>query len=133
MDRHHRETGLVALQAAVRPRRIVRPAARRGARGPEHGQIRWASPPAEGGDLASGSSESLAAQLSLDREEVHALLFSLHSRGHLEAVADEQAEQEGEMPRFTLTAKGRAAVDRYLERAARFLPGWPPHAADDGE
>ena len=128
MDRRQRETGLVALQAAVLTRRIFLPATRRSDLGPEQWQILMAIALAEG--AADGSAESLATQLSLDRDHVHALLFTLHGRGYLAAIDDEQAEQEGEVPRFTLSAKGRTAIDGYLERAARFLPGWPPAGAD---
>jgi hypothetical protein len=85
---------------------------------------------AASGERPSGSAESLAAQLSLDRDHLHALLFSLNSRGYLAAVDDERSMEEGEMPQFVLSAKGRAAVDRYLKRAARFMPGWPPVRAN---
>jgi DNA-binding MarR family transcriptional regulator len=132
VDRQQRDTGLVALQAAVLTRRIFLPATRRGDLGPEQWQIVMAIALAEDaadGELPSGSPEGLAAQLSLDRDHVHALLFSLHSRGYLAVVDDDQAEDEGELPRFALSVKGRSAVDRYLSRAARFLPGWPPARA----
>jgi DNA-binding MarR family transcriptional regulator len=133
VDHQQRETGLVALQAAVLARRIFLPATRRSDLGPEQWQILMAIALAEctaAGELPSGSVESLAVQLSLDRDHVHALLFSLHARDYLAAVDDEQAEDEAEMPRFTLSPKGHAAVDRYLKRAARFLPGWPPARAN---
>jgi DNA-binding MarR family transcriptional regulator len=130
VDPRQRETGLVALQAAVLTRRIFLPATRRSDLAPEQWQILMAIALAEGtsdSEIASGSAESLASQLSLDRDHLNASLFLLHSRGYLAVVDDENPEEEEpEMPRFTLSAKGRAAVDRYLERAARFLPGWPP-------
>jgi hypothetical protein len=132
MDRRQRETGLIALQAAVLARRIFLPPAQRGDLTPEQWQILMAIALAEGaadGGVPSGSAESLAAQLSIDRDQLHASLFTLHSRGYLTAVDDQQPEEEPEMPRFALSAKGGAAVDRYLERAARFLPGWPPERA----
>jgi hypothetical protein len=39
-------------------------------------------------------------------------------------VADE--DRAGERLRWTATPRGRAAARAYLERAGRFLPGWPP-------
>jgi DNA-binding MarR family transcriptional regulator len=130
MDRRHRETGLVALQAAVLTRRIFLPAAGRGDLGPEQWQILMAIALAEDaadGEVPSGSAESLAAQLSLDRDRLDASLFALHRAGYITAVEEEQdPDEEPELPRFALSGEGRAAVERYLERAARFLPGWPP-------
>jgi hypothetical protein len=132
VERRQREVGLVALQAAVLTRRIFLPATRRGDLGPEHWQVLLAIALAGGaaaGEPPSGSAESLAALLSLDRDHVHALLFSLHSGGYLAAVEDDEEDDEDdtvEMPRFELSASGRAAVESYIERAARFVPGWPP-------
>jgi hypothetical protein len=75
----------------------------------------------------SGSLDGLTAQLSLDRDQTRAHLFALASRRYLHAVEEPDLEAD-RLPRYALTDAGRAAVDRFLHRAARFLPGWPPAA-----
>jgi hypothetical protein len=137
VDRRHREVALVALQAAVLTRRIFLPAAEASDLGPEQWQILIAVALNEStadAEPPSAAAEGLAAQLTLDREHVHALLFALYTSGHLTAVPDDEpGGQETELPRFELTARGHAAVADYLQRAARFLPGWPPAPVHEGE
>ena len=123
-DQSRREVGLVALQAAVLTRRIFLPAVGRHELAPEQWQILLAlalidSAPYE---HATASVESLANQLTLDREYAHELVFALMSDG---LVLGEE-EQDEDPPRLRLSARGWEAVGAYLERARRFLPGWPP-------
>jgi hypothetical protein len=70
----------------------------------------------------TGSVESLAIQLSLDREYAEELLFALMSDG-LVVADDEDAEDPF---RLRLSSRGWDAARAYIERAGRFLPGWPP-------
>jgi hypothetical protein len=121
-----REVGLVALQAAVLTRRIFLPAAGRGELAPEEAQLLLAlalidTAPASY-EPATASVESLAVQLTLEREDVHELLFALMTDG-LVAAEEEDGEDP---PRFRLSSRGWEAAGACIERAGRFLPGWPP-------
>jgi hypothetical protein len=120
-----REVGLVALQAAVLTRRIFLPAHERGDLAPEQWQMLLAlalTDTAPGGYPAA-SIESLAVQLSLDREDAHELLFALLSDGLVVAVE----EDDEDLARLQLSRRGWDAARAYTERAGRFLPGWPPN------
>jgi hypothetical protein len=125
-DQSFREVGLVTLQAAVLTRRIFLPAAGPDRLAPEQWQlllalalIDTAPSPYE---QPTASVESLAIQLSLDREYAHELLFALMSDGLV--VAD---DQDAEDPfRLRLSRRGWDAARAYIERAGQFLPGWPP-------
>jgi hypothetical protein len=125
-DQALREVGLVALQAALLTRRIFLPAAGRDDLTPEQWQlllalalIDTAPSPYE---HPTASAESLAIQLTLDREYVHELLFALMSDGLV--AAGEDADEDP--PRFRLSKRGWEAARAYIERAGQFLPGWPP-------
>jgi hypothetical protein len=121
-----REVGLVALQAAVLTRRIFLPAAARGELEPEQWQVLLALALIDTAprpyEPATASVESLAVQLTLERDDVHELLFVLMSDGLV--VAEE--EQGDDPPRFRLSRRGWETADACVERAGRFLPGWPP-------
>ena len=125
-DQSFREVGLVALQAAVLTRRIFLPEAGPDRLSPEQWQLLLAlalidtapSPDAH----PTASVESLAIQLSLDREYAHELLFAMMSDG-LVVADDEDAEDP---LRLRLSSRGWDAARAYIERAGRFLPGWPP-------
>jgi hypothetical protein len=130
MDQRLRELGLVALQAAVLTRRIFLPPTRRHELAPEAWQILIAlalTETASYADEAVTSPESLAAQLSLDRDRAEELLFELIESRHV-VVEDDPDEDD---PGFRLSAKGADAAREYIERAGRFLPGWPPAHAPD--
>jgi DNA-binding MarR family transcriptional regulator len=124
-EQSFREVGLVALQAAVLTRRIFLPRAGRHDRAPEQWQILLALALSETAspEHPPGSVASLATQLSLDGELVQVLLFGLVREGVV--VAYDQPE-EGDQVRFGLSPDGWAAARAYVERAGRFLPGWPP-------
>jgi DNA-binding MarR family transcriptional regulator len=124
-EQSFREVGLVALQAAVLTRRIFLPRAGRDDLAPEQWQMLLALALSETASYAhpAASVESLATQLSLDRELAEVFLFGL-LRDRL-VVADDQ-EEERDPVRFTLSPEGWAAARAYIERAGRFLPGWPP-------
>jgi hypothetical protein len=51
-------------------------------------------------------------------------MFDLHHSGHLEGV--EEDPDDDEPAGFVLTPAGWAAARDTVERAGRFLPGWPP-------
>jgi hypothetical protein len=126
-DQSFREIGLVALQAAVLARRIFTPPARRGDLVPEQRQMLMAlalidSAPYE---HPTASVDGLAVQLTLDAEHVRELVFDLLTAGYI-LVAD---EQEDDPAQFHLSARGWAAAAEAIERAGRFLPGWPPVTA----
>jgi hypothetical protein len=122
-----REVGLVALQAAVLTRRIFLPAAGRGELAPEEAQLLLAlaliDTAPSSYEPATASVESLAVQLTLEREDVHELLFALMTDGLLVAEEEEDGEHP---PRFRLSSRGWEAAGACIERAGRFLPGWPP-------
>jgi hypothetical protein len=116
--------GLVALQAAVLTRRIFLPAVGRHELAPEQWQLLLALALIETApyEHPTASVESLAIQLTLDREYAHELLFALLSDGLV--VAHEEDEEDP--PRFGLSSRGWEAARAYIERARQFLPGWPP-------
>ncbi len=122
-----REVGLVALQASVLSRRIFSTRGRRrDALDPARTEIVMAmalidTAPAH--DHTRTSVESLAAQLSLHREAVREIVFDLLRSGHVRAVQDEPDEDPAG---FQLTPAGWAVARAAVERAGRFLPGWPP-------
>jgi hypothetical protein len=122
-DQSFREVGLVALQAAVLTRRIFLPPARRGDLAPEQWQMLLALSLADTAvyEHPAASVESLAAQLSLSREDAHLLLFDLLKNELVVAAEDEQ-----ESVAIRLSQHGWDAARAYVERAGRFLPGWPP-------
>jgi len=126
-SRPRREVALVALQAAVLTRRIFLPAAGRRDLAPEQWQLLLALALIESAEYEdpATSVESLAHQLTLDREHAHELLFALVTDG-LVLVEDEEDEEDEELPQFWLSDEGWDAADAYIERARRFLPGWPP-------
>jgi hypothetical protein len=129
-DPSFREVGLVALQAAVLTRRIFTPPARRGDLVPEQRQMLMAlglidSAPYE---HPTASVDGLAKQLTLDSEHVRELLFDLLTAGYVQAAG----EEEDDPVAFHLSARGWAAAGEAIERAGRFLPGWPPVMAADG-
>jgi hypothetical protein len=120
-----REVGLVALQAAVLTRRIFLPAAGAEDVAPEQWQmiLALALTGTASYTQPAASVESLAVQLSLDRDHAHELLYDLLTRD-LVVFAD---EDDPEAPAgFRLSPSGWAAARAYVERASRFLPGWPP-------
>jgi hypothetical protein len=119
-DQSRREVGLVVLQAAVLTRRIFLPAAGSHDLAPEQWQLLIALALIDSAPYAhpTASAESLANQLTLDRDETHALLFSLLSDGLV--VAEEEAEEAP--ARFRLSNRGWEAASSYIERAGRFLP-----------
>jgi hypothetical protein len=122
-----RQTGLVALQAAVLARRIFGTRGRRrDALDPARTEIVMAIAlidTAPGHERSRTTAESLAVQLSLHREAVRELAFDLVRTGHVRPVHDEPDEDPAG---FTLTPSGWAAARDAVERAGRFLPGWPP-------
>ncbi len=72
---------------------------------------------------------SLARLLTLSAEEARDCLATLIDSGHVTAAQDPDIppdDRAGQRPRWTPTARGWAAARDYLERAGRFLPGWPP-------
>ena len=124
-----REVGLVALQAAVLARRIYLPATRPGELSPEQWQVLLAvaltESPEQGRPAASLG--SIARLLTLTAEQARDCLAALIDAGHVTTAHDGPPEDRaGERLRWTATPRGRAAARGYLERAARFLPGWPP-------
>lgn len=123
-DQSLREVGLVALQAAVLTRRIFLPVAGRDDLAPEQWQLLLALALTDTAACSqpAASLESLAIQLSLDRENAHELLFALTSN---DLVVAEEADED-DTPRFRLSQQGWVAARAYTERAGRFLPGWPP-------
>jgi hypothetical protein len=129
-DQSFREVGLVALQAAVLTRRIFLPAAGRDDLAPEQWQILLALALTDTApyEQPAASVESLAVQLSLDREHAHELLFELLSDSLVVAVE----EDEEHSARFRLSKRGWAAARAYTERAGQFLPGWPPERGPRG-
>jgi hypothetical protein len=120
-----REVALVALQAAVLTRRIFLPAARSSDLSPAQWQLLLALALTDTARYShhAPSLESLAVQLSLDREEAHELLFGLISS---ELVVPVERLEEDDVPQFRLSDRGWALARAYVERAGRFLPGWPP-------
>ena len=125
-DQSFREVGLVALQAAVLTRRIFLPKAGRERLTPEQWQLLLAlalidTAPSRY-EHPTASVESLAIQLSLDREYTSDLLWELMSDGLV--VADD--EDPADPFRLRLSSRGWEAARAYIERAGRFLPGWPP-------
>jgi hypothetical protein len=123
-DQSLREVGLVALQAAVLTRRIFLPATGRDDLAPEKWQMLLALALTDTApyEHPTASVESLAVQLSLDRDYAHELLFGLASDDLVVAAE----EDEDDPPRFRLSQRGWEAARAYTERAGRFLPGWPP-------
>ena len=125
-DQSFREVGLVALQAAVLTRRIFLPEAGPERLAPEQWQLLLALALTDTApssyEQPTASVESLAVQLSLDRGYAHELLFALMSDG-LVVAGDEAAEDP---LRLRLSSRGWDAAQAYIERAGRFLPGWPP-------
>ena len=124
-----REVGLIALQAAVLARRIYLPATRPGELSPEQWQVLLAvaltESPEQGRPAASLG--SIARLLTLSAEQARDCLAALIDAGHVTTAHDGRLEERtGERLRWTVTPRGRAAVVGYLERAGRFLPGWPP-------
>jgi DNA-binding MarR family transcriptional regulator len=119
-----REVGLVALQAAVLTRRIFLPAVRPEDFTPEQWQMLLALALTDTApdEYPAATAESLTAQLSLDRDLVHEVLFELARAGLLVAVEEDDADA----PLFRLSQRGWEAARAYTERAGRFLPGWPP-------
>ena len=123
-----REVGLVALQAAVLARRIFMPATRPGELSPEQWQVLLAvvltESPEQGRPAASLG--SIARLLTLSAELARDCLAALIDAGHVTAAHDVPPEDRtGERLRWTATPRGRDAARGYLERAGRFLPGWP--------
>jgi hypothetical protein len=123
-EQSRREVGLVALQAAVLTRRIFLPAVGRHELAPEQWQLLLALALIETAPYQhpTASVESLAVQLTLDRDHVHDLLFALMSDRLV--VADEPDDDDP--PRLGLSPRGWEAASAYIERAHHFLPGWPP-------
>ena len=124
-----REVGLIALQAAVLARRIYLPATRPGELSPEQWQVLLAvtltESPEQGRPAASLG--SIARLLTLTAEQARDCLAALIDAGHVTTAHDGPPEERtGERLRWTATPRGRAAARGYLERAGRFLPGWPP-------
>ncbi|HYI19673.1 MAG TPA: hypothetical protein VD836_13255 [Solirubrobacteraceae bacterium] len=115
----------MALQASVLARRIFDTRGRRrDALDPARTEIVMAIALIETAprELTRTSVESLASQLSLHGEAVRELVFDLLRSGHVRAVHDEPGEDPAG---FQLTA-GWAVARAAVERAGRFLPGWPP-------
>jgi hypothetical protein len=123
-----REVGLVALQAAVLTRRIYLQASRPGELTPEQWQVLLAVALIEDSARTrpAASLGSIARLLTLSAEEARDCLAALIDSGHVTAAREVSAEDRGERLRWTPTLRGRAAAKDYLERAGRFLPGWPP-------
>lgn len=124
-----REVGLVALQAAVLSRRIYLPATRPGELTPEQWQALLAVTLIEssGHGRPAASLGSIARLLTLSAEEARDSLAALIDSGHVTVARDVPDEDRaGERLRWTATPRGWAAARAYLERAGRFLPGWPP-------
>ena len=124
-----REVGLVALQAAVLSRRIYLPATRPGELTPEQWQALLAVTLIEssGHGRPAASLGSIARLLTLSAEEARDCLAALIDSGHVTAARDVPAQDRaGERLRWTATPLGWSAAQAYLERAGRFLPGWPP-------
>ncbi len=124
-----REAGLVALQAAVLTRRIFLPSTRPGELEPEQWQMLLAVSLVDESDSGrpAASLGSLARLLTLTPEDARDTLAALIDSGHVTAAADVPLEDaSGGRHRWTATSTGRAAATGYLERARRFLPGWPP-------
>ena len=124
-----REVGLVALQAAVLSRRIYLPATRPGELTPEQWQALLAVTLIEssGHGRPAASLGSIARLLTLSAEEAGDTLAALIDSGHVTAARDlPEEDRAGERLRWTATRRGWAAAEEYLERAGRFLPGWPP-------
>lgn len=123
-----REVGLVALQAAVLTRRIYLPASRPGEPSAEQWQVLLALTLIDdsAGTRPAASLGAIARLLTLTPEDARDCLAALIDSGHVTAARDVAAEDRGERLRWTPTPRGRAAAKAYLERAGRFLPGWPP-------
>ena len=123
-----REVGLVALQAAVLTRRVYLPASRPGELTPEQWQVLLAVTLIEDSARTrpAASLGSIARLLTLSAEEARDCLAVLIDSGHVTAAREIPADESGERLRWTPTPRGQAAAKEYLERAARFLPGWPP-------
>jgi DNA-binding MarR family transcriptional regulator len=128
LSHEQREVGLVALQAAVLARRIYLPATRPGELSPEQWQVLLAVALIEssGHGRPAASLGSLARLLTLSAEEARDCLAALIDSGHVTVARDAADEDRGERLRWTATPRGLAAAGEYLERAGRFLPGWPP-------
>lgn len=125
-----REAGLVALQAAVLTRRIFLPATRPAELSPEQWQMLLAVALVDESDHGRPAATlgSLARLLTLTPEAARDTLAALIDSCHVTAAADiAPGDASGGRRRWTTTASGRAAATGYLERARRFLPGWPPH------
>ena len=124
-----REIGLVALQAAVLARRIYLPATRPGELTPEQWQVLLAVTLIESSarQPPAASLGSIARLLTFSAEEARDCLAALIDSGHVTAQRDAPAGgRAGERLRWTATPRGWSAARGYLERAGRFLPGWPP-------
>ena len=123
-----REVGLVALQAAVLTRRIFLPAGRPDELSPEQWQVLLAVTLIEDSARTrpAASLGSIARLLTLSAEETRDCLAALIDSGHVTAGREAGGADRGERLRWTPTLRGRAAAKGYLERAGRFLPGWPP-------
>ncbi len=124
-----REVGLVALQAAVLARRIYLPATRPGELTPEQWQVLLAVTLIEssGHGRPAASLGSVARLLTLSPEEARDILAVLIDTGHVTAAEDLlEEDRAGQRLRWTATSRGWSAARSYLERAGRFLPGWPP-------
>jgi hypothetical protein len=124
------EIGLVALQAAVLARRIFTPPTRRGELRPEQHQILMALALIDSAPYQhpTSSVEGLATQLTLDRDDVGELLFDLMTAGYVEVAVE---GEESDPAAIRLSARGWTAAHDAVERAGRFLPGWPPAVAPD--
>lgn len=123
-----REAGLVVLQAAVLSRRVFLPATRPEDLSPEQWQILLAVALVESSEHGRPATSlgSLARLLTLSPEDARDGLAALIDSGHVSASTDVPVEDRGGRLRWTPTARGWAAAQGYLERAGRFLPGWPP-------
>ena len=124
-----REAGLVVLQGAVLTRRIFLPATRPGELSPEEWQMLLAIALVDESEHGRPAATlgSLARLLTLTPEAARDTLAALIDSGHVTAAADMTPEEApGGRHRWTATPAGRAAATGYLERARRFLPGWPP-------
>lgn len=124
-----REVALVVLQAAVLNRRIFLNAPS-GELEPIHWQvlitIALANPLARGpetGETVRGIRSILTLEPHPAWEAIATLrdLRLIRKERHSEDAPDDQVILE-------LTDKGQAAAREFIERAARFLPGWPPDA-----
>lgn len=129
-DQPFREIGLVALQAAVLARRIFTPPARHGDLVPEQRQMLMALALIDSAPYMhpTASVDGLAMQLTLDSEHVRELLFDLLTAGYIQVADDEEDDPD----QFRLSVRGWAAAGEAIERAGRFLPGWPPVTAAEG-